>query len=200
MAEPAWKKLGLSLKRQADKTDKSAQPGTGEPAAKKAKKEKKPKALRKIQSLESHWDYCTRFVHDRANWKFSKQDQNWLLKHVDLIPEERQDDVFAYLETVQGGSKDRLVEDCKSTAEQWNEQNRPKDKDEQETKKKDYDGNGLKPLKQKEQAKQRTLIAGDHALRARELYKRLTGEHIALLEIDETTLIEEDVEVTDYVE
>lgn len=207
MSEPAWKKAGLALKRQAE--DPVATPGEKK-KPKRDKKDKKPRAVRKMESIESHWEYCSTFVNSKDQWKFSKQQQNWLLKHINLIPEEKEDVVFKYLETVQGGSKDRLVNDAKDTIDQWNEQSREAFKEQEEReareeKEGETQENGSKRSADRETKKEtkqplKVIIDADHAMRARNLYKVLTGTRIALVGLDETRIIEEDVDVEKFVE
>lgn len=201
MSEPAWKKAGLALKRQQAEPEKGA-----EPEKKRAKKEKKPRAQRKQESVESHWAYCDTFVNNREAWKFSKQQQNWLLKHVELIPEEKEDVVFAYLKTVQGGSKERLVKDTQETVERWNTQRKEREEAEAEAAREaetdaNTQANGGKSKKVKADRKPAFLpVDADHAMRSRNLHLALTEVRLPLLGLDETTLVEEDVDVEKYVE
>lgn len=57
-------------------------------------------------------------------WKFSKQKQNWLLKHffsLDEIPAEFNQLLYDYFELMNGNSKTELTKQCQKRLTQWND-------------------------------------------------------------------------------
>lgn len=57
-------------------------------------------------------------------WKFSKQKQNWLIKHffnLDEIPSVYNDLLLLYFRDLQGKSKEELISKCKGKLKQWND-------------------------------------------------------------------------------
>ncbi|CAI4058466.1 hypothetical protein SUVZ_03G0760 [Saccharomyces uvarum] len=57
-------------------------------------------------------------------WKFSKQKQNWLIKHffnLDEIPSVYNDLLLLYFKDLQGRSKDELISKCQEKLKQWND-------------------------------------------------------------------------------
>lgn len=57
-------------------------------------------------------------------WKFSKQKQNWLIKHfftVEEIPVAYDSLLISYFGDLQGRAKDELLEKCQAKAKEWNE-------------------------------------------------------------------------------
>ncbi|CAI4037597.1 hypothetical protein SMKI_03G0720 [Saccharomyces mikatae IFO 1815] len=57
-------------------------------------------------------------------WKFSKQKQNWLIKHffnLDEIPSIYNDLLLLYFKDLQGKSKDELISKCQDKLKQWND-------------------------------------------------------------------------------
>ena len=57
-------------------------------------------------------------------WKFSKQKQNWLIKHffnLDEIPSVYNDLLLLYFRDLQGKSKEELISKCKGKLQQWND-------------------------------------------------------------------------------
>lgn len=57
-------------------------------------------------------------------WKFSKQKQNWLIKHffnLDEIPPVYNDLLLLYFKDLQGRSKDELISKCQKKLKQWND-------------------------------------------------------------------------------
>ncbi|KAG0684604.1 hypothetical protein C6P40_005079, partial [Pichia californica] len=137
---------------------------------KPAKRVKLPKSERlklrkeKINDIEKdQLHYLRQFKEDKSNWKFSKQKQNWIIKNIKNIPEEYENIMFEYLNSIQGGSRDRVIIDMKKVIEEWNkmvdeaEEQLKKDlekADKDEDEDKDEDGNVKKVKKVKKQVKQ----------------------------------------------
>lgn len=140
---PAWKRLGLQVKEETESSPlTTATHLEGDAISKKLAKKlnkkrqlaanddqktKKPPKRVKVPKLErapppekDQLAYLRQFARDRANWKFSKQKQNWLLKNIETIPEDYESDLVTYVEGIQGGARDRLVDDLKLVVEKWN--------------------------------------------------------------------------------
>lgn len=180
-------------------------------AKKPPKKAKVPKSERKVSNVvKDQLVYMRQFSNDRTNWKFSKQKQNWILKNIREIPEEYENDLIVYLQSVQGGSRDRIVNEMKEVVEEWNkiveaaEEQIKKDLEEAEKKvdedeKIDDDSKikndvepaltkkekkKLKQEKQKVEAK-KTVVDYDYAVRASTIYEALTKEKLKLSGMEE---------------
>ena len=148
MGEPAWKRLGLkvkavtssdplalavrapeSKKRKAnaisnkDESTKDLKEYKGkekkQKGSKPPKRVKLPKSERPIV-IKDQLQYLRTYVNDKDNWKFSKQKQNWVIKNIRTIPEDYENDLIIYLKSVQGGSKDRIVNEMISVMKEWN--------------------------------------------------------------------------------
>ncbi|KAI5969077.1 hypothetical protein CANMA_001881 [Candida margitis] len=84
------------------------------------KRIKLPKNERKPPPVKDQLTYLKQFANDKSNWKFNKSKQNWILKNLKDIPMEYEHELILYLSTLQGGSRDRLVEELKQVIEKWN--------------------------------------------------------------------------------
>lgn len=133
---PAWKKVGLKqvktskaaaktaydplkegLKRSADigETKKIAKP----PKRQKVKKSEKPKATHELDQLL----YLRTYTESRDTWKFSKQKQNWILKHLydEAIAQEYDEVLLNYIDGLQGSAREWAVDDAKEIVKKWND-------------------------------------------------------------------------------
>ncbi|CAK9438996.1 uncharacterized protein LODBEIA_P32200 [Lodderomyces beijingensis] len=145
---PAWKRAGLSVQAQeadeddllttkrietADLTTKQIKKASnkrklqddvthGKKDKKAPKRIKVPKNERKPPPEKDQLVYLRQFQDDKPNWKFNKSKQNWILKNIRDIPESYSSALKLYLASLQGGSRDRLVEELKSAVEKWNVQ------------------------------------------------------------------------------
>ncbi|KAI3402847.2 hypothetical protein KGF56_004308 [Candida oxycetoniae] len=141
---PAWKRAGLSVRNKdtegdllvtkrietADLTSKQIKRESNKRKLQddaKNKKDKKPpkriklpKSERKPPPVKDQLIYLKQFESDRSNWKFSKSKQNWVLKNIQNIPKDYESALVLYLESIQGGSRDRLVEELRGNIERWN--------------------------------------------------------------------------------
>lgn len=141
---PAWKRLGLKVKKsQTDdplsipthledstitksqakglKSQKRSREDDGKGKSNKpAKRKKLPKNERPPPPEKDQLAYLRQYANDRENWKFSKQKQNWIIKHMLIISEEYKGPLFMYLKTVEGGSRIRLVNELKEVIGKWN--------------------------------------------------------------------------------
>lgn len=161
--EPAWKKIGLAVDnrdeteiRHIETVDGKRKRIQGE-----SKRPKRPKTKKKNPTIRDQWTYVKQFAEDRENWKFSKQKQNWVLKHVRDVPEDYEDFMVRYISTIEGGVRGRLVEDYKRVLEAANtkeESDKEEDKDEEEKDKAEKDGQEAKQTKVDEDPKYVELV------------------------------------------
>ncbi|CCE82909.1 Piso0_002670 [Millerozyma farinosa CBS 7064] len=140
---PAWKKLGLQVNSESsdnvlhttthldgDKLTKkdlkkikevNEKNASAKSEKKPPKRVKKPKSERGAPPEKDQLNYLRQYTEDRANWKFSKQKQNWIVKNLENIEDKYEGDLLAYLEGMQGGSRDRVIESCQNTISRWND-------------------------------------------------------------------------------
>lgn len=206
------------------KLEESTDNDSEQKAKKPPKRMKVPKSERKESTVvKDQLIYMRQFSNDRANWKFSKQKQNWILKNIRSIPEEYETDLITYLQSVQGGSRDRIVKEMKEVVEEWNkiveaaeeqikkdleeaEKNKDdesnKDEKDSKTKKEEEpvltkkEKKKLRQEKQKEDAK-KVVVDYDYAVRARTVYEALTDEKLNLSGVEEEKEPETIVEITE---
>lgn len=142
---PAWKRLGLSVKKDveddalnttshlgdetvtnkiAKKLNKKRSKGSDD-ASKKEKKppkrQKLPKSERKPPPEKDQLAYLKQFSEDKDNWKFSKQKQNWLLKNIEHIPSVYESALKQYIDSIQGGARSRVESQLREVVDKWNE-------------------------------------------------------------------------------
>lgn len=138
---PAWKKLGLSVKKDVvsddlNTTEHLEQQVVTKKVAKKLgrtssevnqnkekkppKRQKLPKAERKAPPEKDQLAYLKQFHEDKDNWKFSKQKQNWLLKNIEQIPAKYNVALRNYVDSIQGGARQRLEEQLREVVDEWN--------------------------------------------------------------------------------
>lgn len=141
---PAWKRIGLSVKKDvnddplsitttrvenADLTTKQikkisnqtkAQQTKNKVQKKPPKRIKLPKNERPPPPVKDQLTYLKQFETDRVNWKFNKLKQNWILKNIKDIPTEYELALLLYIENLQGGSRDRIIPVLKEVVEKWN--------------------------------------------------------------------------------
>lgn len=215
-AVPAWKKLGLKVKENIGKdplTGKvqtipaAATPGkkrqstteadTENPDAPKKppKRVKLPKAERKPPPEADQLAYLRQYHDDRANWKFSKQKQNWILRSVYSIPETYADALVAYLGGLQGGAKDRAIEEAEEVVKRWNEYmtatDEPKQEDAKKAEAKEDDATKKKETDAKEETISKAVPPSEpNARLARLIIQSLTGATVKL------ELLEEEEDIT----
>ncbi|ODQ64335.1 hypothetical protein NADFUDRAFT_52665 [Nadsonia fulvescens var. elongata DSM 6958] len=141
------------------------------------KRVKVPKSDRAPPPESDQLAYLRMYHEDRANWKFSKQKQNWILKNLYTVDLEKyQDSLVAYLQGLQGGSKFRLVEECKAVMEAFKKFMEEDDEDDDDKPK-----SILKNTETTTEGTDRSDIpTEDKARRAQLLYKGLTGNDFDL--------------------
>ncbi|KAI5952809.1 hypothetical protein KGF54_003676 [Candida jiufengensis] len=84
------------------------------------KRIKLPKSERKPPPIKDQLVYLKTYQDDNSNWKFNKSKQNWILKNIKNIPQDFESALILYLGSLQGGSRDRLVEELKEDIQKWN--------------------------------------------------------------------------------
>lgn len=132
---PAWKKAGLKqvksnkpaakeaydplkegLKRSAEsgETKKPAKP----PKRQKIKKSEKPKPTHEIDQLA----YLRLYTESRDTWKFSKQKQNWILKHLfdGAIDDSYNPALVNYVAGLQGSARKWAEDEAAGVVSKWN--------------------------------------------------------------------------------
>lgn len=72
------------------------------------------KAVQVLEYLEQYRAHIT----SGSEWKFKKQHQNWIVKHLYSYPWKSDDLVIQYLKTVQGQARERLLQDAKKFKEE----------------------------------------------------------------------------------
>ncbi|CCE66066.1 hypothetical protein TPHA_0O00970 [Tetrapisispora phaffii CBS 4417] len=87
-----------------------------------------PEPVKKLDFVSANLSIFNKKTDDDGGvievWKFSKQKQNWLLKHffnIELIPVELNQLLFDYFELLNGFSKKQLVEECQKKIISWND-------------------------------------------------------------------------------
>lgn len=142
---PAWKRLGLSVKKEVEDDDLKTTSHLGDEVVtnkiakkltkkrlkesddksknqkKPPKRQKLPKSERKPPPEKDQLAYLKQFSEDKDSWKFSKQKQNWLLKNIEHIPSEYELALKQYIDSIQGGARSRLESQLQEVVDKWNE-------------------------------------------------------------------------------
>lgn len=206
---PAWKKIGLKLDDNRDNTsfsgvvhlesanvDKSLAKKLNkrkrkeEEDKKKDSKQKKPPKRVKLPKSErapapekDQLAYLRQYATDKENWKFSKQKQNWILKNLDNIPHEYEDNLISYIEGIQGGARDRLVEQLTEVANQWNEVWKAI---EEKVNAELYGDNNDDEKEKAEETEEKTpAVTRETAIRTKKLLHALTDDPVEFLGLDD---------------
>lgn len=87
-----------------------------------------PSELLDIENVKLNIQENKNNTKDESNqvvdvWKFSKQKQNWLIKHFlveDEIPKEFNDLLILYFKDLKGGAKKILLDECQDLIKKWN--------------------------------------------------------------------------------
>ncbi|PPJ52951.1 hypothetical protein CBER1_11079 [Cercospora berteroae] len=96
-------------------TARQPKPKKAEKAKKKAKEGADPRTAEPAETGEvpSYLKYLEQFANDKSNWKFSKNRQNDLFKHlfdINRIPSKYNSSLVEYISTTQGQARRRLAE------------------------------------------------------------------------------------------
>lgn len=210
---PAWKKVGLKVKESVSYDPLAAglsakRKRQDEPKEKKPpKRVKLPKNERKPPPEGDQLVYLRKYHKDRDSWKFSKQKQNWILKNLYSIGADYEEALVVYVNGLQGGSRDRVVEEARQVVEEWNEFMTEGDSEDGEAKRDgkedEIEGESEKSEKsekdssksQKSQKSQKKETveqppSEDRVRRAKQILQELTGELVSLAYLDEQANIE----------
>ncbi|RMY34054.1 hypothetical protein D0866_05515 [Hortaea werneckii] len=107
-------KLSKKEKKRLKQQQKSSAPSEGKTADDRATQVKKPKH----QGTAEYVEYILQFYNDNANWKFNKNKQTELLKHLFnpwWIPAQYDEALVAYIEGLQGArAQQRVIEDAEA--------------------------------------------------------------------------------------
>lgn len=207
---PAWKRIGLKVKqdleedplaitthldsgkvtakqtKQLNKKKRAVQSSEGDSGDKKPpKRQKLPKSERPPPPEKDQLVYLKAYSEDKDNWKFSKQKQNWILKHIKVIEDKYETHLVNYLAGLQGGSKDRLLEAMKKVVDSWNVAASESEKTEETEETKEGKDTQNKQEK-KDNKEDLESVDNDYALRARKIVEALSGERLKLAGIDDT--------------
>ncbi|QWU85963.1 hypothetical protein CA3LBN_000181 [Candidozyma haemuli] len=207
---PAWKKIGLKLDESRDnasfsgvvhldsanvnnklakklnkKRSREEDKTKGTKEKKPPKRVKLPKSERKPPPEKDQLAYLRQYATDRENWKFSKQKQNWILKNLSEIPHEYEANLISYIEGIQGGARDRLIEQLTDVANQWNEVCKAIE----EKVNAELYGNGedeeKKESEEKKEEEKTPQVTRETAIRTKKLLRALTDEPVEFLGLDE---------------
>ncbi|KAG7692823.1 hypothetical protein KL951_004834 [Ogataea haglerorum] len=207
MSEPAWKRLGLKIKETVENDPlgitkvnilKKRKAEAGPDTEKKPPKRKKlPKNERPPPPEKDQLKYLRQYHEDRANWKFSKAKQTWILKNLKSIPHEYDEALKAYIASIQGGSRDRVRDQMMAVVDKWNSAARraledmqkasegaeeSEKKEEEKDEKDEEDGNeeAKGDTKEKEEKKDAAedIPEFDFVMRAKALVEVITNEQV----------------------
>ncbi|KAH3661770.1 hypothetical protein OGAPHI_005948 [Ogataea philodendri] len=225
MSEPAWKRLGLKIKETVEtdplyltkvNVSRKRKVEPSENTEKKPPKRKKlPKSERPAPPEKDQLKYLRQYNEDRENWKFSKAKQAWILRNIKHIPAEYEESLMIYVNSIQGGSKDRLKDDMVAVIEKWNTAaNTVENSKSDVTGEEANEGSSGEP-KETDQEK-KSSIADDkdipdfnYVMLAKKIYEMLTGTKIDVAgaveeekqeEQEEHPLIVEEVDVEEYLD
>lgn len=218
---PAWKRIGLKVKEELEhdplaltthldtgkltkkqqkkinnKRARGVESEESQGEKKAPKRQKLPKGERPPPPEKDQLVYLKTYTTDRENWKFSKQKQNWVLKHVKVIEPEYEEYLINYFAGLQGGGKDRMARILGEVCESWNklqdeELSKPKPDETEDAKVVEKeDGKRSKP-KKKDLHDELTSVDADYAMRAQKILKAMTGEAPELKGIDDENKVEE---------
>ncbi len=75
---------------------------------------KSSQVIEYLEQYQAHLD-------SGSNWKFKKQHQNWIVKHLYSFPWKNDDLVIRYLKSVQGSARERLITTAREVKEEKEE-------------------------------------------------------------------------------
>ncbi|RLV94913.1 Uncharacterized protein JA1_001332 [Spathaspora sp. JA1] len=217
---PAWKRIGLSVKKDSEDaslniattrvenadlttklikkiSNKNKSQSKHKVEKKPAKRIKLPKGERPPPPVKDQLTYLKQYETDRANWKFNKSKQNWILKNIKDIPNEFESALFLYIENLQGGARDRIVTELKQIIEKWNvkyEEAERKIEEELASKKEGKEATTTEETKSETEPVNE--INMDYAVRCFKLLKRLTDDVIEVKGAEDEEEEQEEVQET----
>ncbi|KAG7832502.1 hypothetical protein KL943_004839 [Ogataea angusta] len=221
MSEPAWKRLGLKIKETVENDPlgitkvnvikkRKAEPGPNT-EKKPPKRKKLPKNERPPPPEKDQLKYLRQYHEDRANWKFSKAKQTWILKNIKNIPQEYDEALKAYIASIQGGSRDRVRDEMMAVVDKWNNaarqaledmQKEPESAEESQEEKDEKDENAettddTKEKEEKKGAVDEDIPEYDFVMRAKALVEIITGEQVSVEGMAEESVKEGDKQDSD---
>ncbi|KAG7826964.1 hypothetical protein KL920_004962 [Ogataea angusta] len=221
MSEPAWKRLGLKIKETVENDPlgitkvnvikkRKAEPGPNT-EKKPPKRKKLPKNERPPPPEKDQLKYLRQYHEDRANWKFSKAKQTWILKNLKNIPQEYDEALKAYIASIQGGSRDRVRDEMMAVVDRWNNaarqaledmQKEPESAEESQEEKDEKDENAeanddTKEKEEKKGAVDENIPEYDFVMRAKALVEIITGEQVSVEGMAEERVKEGDKQDSD---
>ncbi|KAG7820576.1 hypothetical protein KL909_004448 [Ogataea angusta] len=221
MSEPAWKRLGLKIKETVENDPlgitkvnvikkRKAEPGPNT-EKKPPKRKKLPKNERPPPPEKDQLKYLRQYHEDRANWKFSKAKQTWILKNLKNIPQEYDEALKAYIASIQGGSRDRVRDEMMAVVDKWNNaarqaledmQKEPEGAEESQEEKDEKDENAeanddTKEKEEKKGAVDEDIPEYDFVMRAKALVEIITGEQVSVEGMAEESVKEGDKQDSD---
>ncbi|KAG7806485.1 hypothetical protein KL921_004882 [Ogataea angusta] len=221
MSEPAWKRLGLKIKETVENDPlgitkvnvikkRKAEPGPNT-EKKPPKRKKLPKNERPPPPEKDQLKYLRQYHEDRANWKFSKAKQTWILKNLKNIPQEYDEALKAYIASIQGGSRDRVRDEMMAVVDKWNNaarqaledmQKEPESAEESQEEKDEKDENAeanddTKEKEEKKGAVDEDIPEYDFVMRAKALVEIITGEQVSVEGMAEESVKEGDKQDSD---
>lgn len=114
-------KQELPNKKATKRSGKDIDQQDGSNERRKVKKKKKAPRVTKPQSPSDSDQRALTYLKlhhsNRGSWKFNKSLQNWILRNVDVIPEQYEEELLGYLTTLQGAARARMVEEASSRSE-----------------------------------------------------------------------------------
>ena len=87
------------------------------------------KSVEKSNQVLRYLDEYHEHVNSGAEWKFRKQHQNWIVKHLHIYPWKSDDLVIGYLKTVQGKARQRLIDEAEKIVRENGEDETRHDQD-----------------------------------------------------------------------
>ncbi|KAG7854240.1 hypothetical protein KL939_004988 [Ogataea angusta] len=221
MSEPAWKRLGLKIKETVENDPlgitkvnvikkRKAEPGPNT-EKKPPKRKKLPKNERPPPPEKDQLKYLRQYHEDRANWKFSKAKQTWILKNLKNIPQEYDEALKAYIASIQGRSRDRVRDEMMAVVDKWNNaarqaledmQKEPEGAEESQEEKDEKDENAeanddTKEKEEKKGAVDEDIPEYDFVMRAKALVEIITGEQVSVEGMAEESVKEGDKQDSD---
>lgn len=138
--------------------------------------------------------YLSQFNNDKKSWKFSKQKQNWIIKNIKEIPEDSENDLMVYLKDIQGGSRQRIINDMLKVVNEWNElakkaadelNNGTEIKESQENEETEESEKSKKNSNKKKKVEvKQPIVDFDYAERASKILLLLTNEKVDVIGTD----------------
>ena len=109
------RKIAKHILRSAGRKKAEEAKASGEQSTTKINKKKKSLLHAKIKDPKEAHEYLSNWKYDSANWKFNKNTQSWLCRHmydVDKVPKAVFSLLMEYIEGLKGFTRDWVNEDA----------------------------------------------------------------------------------------